>query len=309
MPYPPEFFARYHDEHEFLRGFVRPLLHKLGFSVVLDYHGQDEFGKDLVFAEIDRFGHVRYHAVQAKYRRMTSLGDSARLVEAAKMAFANPFIHPTTGQPEPISGFYVLTAGTVSLAARRHFFASLVPLFHQNVFLLDGPTLVQLDRWAGMQRALAAHERVAGVFSELELNERLHEQMQKGLLALREGRSTLPPVERLFTTALGLYLAQPIVLGDPSPTPLYVLAATRVNRLLDTLLTVRSPSVRRRLAEEAWDEWVKLPALARAVEERLARLVERLGPLLTPMEAVIARAGTPGDPPPAPAPAPSHARP
>ena len=291
MPFPAEFNG-IRNETQFVKNFVHPLLRKLGFAVILDYHGMEEFGKDLVFGEIDRFGMVRYHAVQAKYRRLTSLGDSTRLVETAKMAFANPFVHPTTGQPEPISGFYVLTAGTVSLAARRNFFASLVPLFHQNVFLLDGPTLVQLDRWAGTQRALAAHERVAGVFSELDLNESLHDQMQKGLLALREGRSTLPPVERLFTTALGLYLAQPVVLGDPSPTPLYVLAAMRVNWLLDTLLAVRSPSVRRRLAAEAWDEWVKLPALARAVRERLARLVERLGPLVTPMEAVMARSGS-----------------
>jgi len=308
MPFPAEFDA-IRSEAQFLQHFIHPLLRKLGFAVILDYHGTEEFGKDLVFGEIDRFGMVRYHAVQAKYKRLISLTESSRLIEAAKMAFANPFIHPTTGQPEPISGFYALTTGTVSLAARRHFFASLVPLFHQNVFLLDGPTLVQLDRWAGTQRALAAHERVAGVFSELELNERLHDQMQKGLLAPREGRSTLPPVDRLFTTAFGLYQAQPVVLGDPSPTLLYVLAATRVNRLLDTLLAARSPSVRRRLAEEAWEEWGKLPALARAVEEGLARLVERLGPLLTPMEAVIARAGTLGDPPPAPAPAPSHARP
>ena len=186
MPFPAEFNG-IRNETQFVKNFVHPLLRKLGFAVILDYHGMEEFGKDLVFGEIDRFGMVRYHAAQAKHHRAISLRDSQDLIEVAKIAFTIPFIHPSTGQPEPISGFYVMTTGTVSLAARRNFFASLVPLFHQNVFLLDGPSLVQLDRWAGTQRALAAHERVAGVFSELDLNERLHDQMQKGLLALREG--------------------------------------------------------------------------------------------------------------------------
>ena len=31
-----------------------PLLQRLGFSLVFNYHGRAEFGKDLIFAEVDR---------------------------------------------------------------------------------------------------------------------------------------------------------------------------------------------------------------------------------------------------------------
>ena len=55
------------NEADFLARFIIPLLYRLGFSVVVNYHGQREFGRDLVLGEIDRFGHVLYYGLQAKY--------------------------------------------------------------------------------------------------------------------------------------------------------------------------------------------------------------------------------------------------
>ena len=43
----------FENEADFRDRFVMPLLHRLGFSVVVNYHGQR-------FGEIDRFGHVLY---------------------------------------------------------------------------------------------------------------------------------------------------------------------------------------------------------------------------------------------------------
>ncbi|MDP2754082.1 MAG: hypothetical protein Q8P40_06790 [Nitrospirota bacterium] len=65
MAIPPEF--NFANEDEFTQEFLIPLLQRLGFSLVVNYHGSSEFGKDLIFAELDRFGHVRYHGLQAKY--------------------------------------------------------------------------------------------------------------------------------------------------------------------------------------------------------------------------------------------------
>ena len=64
MAIPTEF--DYANEDDFNQRYVIPLIHKLGYSVVANYHGSTEFGKDLIFAEIDRFGHVCFHAVQTK---------------------------------------------------------------------------------------------------------------------------------------------------------------------------------------------------------------------------------------------------
>ena len=64
MAIPGEF--TYADEAGFITRFVLPLLQRLGYSLVVNYHGTREFGKDLVFGEIDRFGHVVYHGMQVK---------------------------------------------------------------------------------------------------------------------------------------------------------------------------------------------------------------------------------------------------
>lgn len=66
MAIPPE-LQRFANEAALIHELLTPLLVRLGFGVVVDYHGRREFGKDLVIAEIDRFNHVRYHGLQAKH--------------------------------------------------------------------------------------------------------------------------------------------------------------------------------------------------------------------------------------------------
>jgi hypothetical protein len=50
-------------EFQFRDTFVMPLLIRLGFGVVVNYHGQREFGRDVIFGDLDRFGHVVYYGM------------------------------------------------------------------------------------------------------------------------------------------------------------------------------------------------------------------------------------------------------
>src|SRR5947208_1568790 len=109
MAFPLEF--KYTNEEDFIQRFLIPLLQRLGFSLVVNYHGHSEFGKDLIFGEIDRFGHVRYHGLQAKYEQSISLNEVETLIKDARQAFANPFTHPQTGSVERISSFYAINGG------------------------------------------------------------------------------------------------------------------------------------------------------------------------------------------------------
>src|SRR4051794_33046964 len=102
----------YANEAEFLDQLILPTLERLGFALIARYHGNREFGKDVVFAELDRFGHVRYHALQAKYVQTVGLAEARGLIEDCKQAFETPFTHPTTGQTERISCFYVANGGS-----------------------------------------------------------------------------------------------------------------------------------------------------------------------------------------------------
>ena len=57
----------FEDEGAFREQFLIPLFLRLGFSTVMNYHGNREFGKDLILGDVDRFQHVVYFGVQAKY--------------------------------------------------------------------------------------------------------------------------------------------------------------------------------------------------------------------------------------------------
>ena len=170
MPIPADF--DYKSEDEFNQRFVIPLLHKLGFAVVANYHGASEFGKDLVFAEIDRLGHIRFHAVQTKYVPSISLNAIEELILDCKQSFNNTFTHPQTGSHERISTFYAVNGGSVSDQATQHFFNSLTPAYGGNVRLLSGKDLLVLDRWASPIRATDIQTKLAGMILEVRFNNR-----------------------------------------------------------------------------------------------------------------------------------------
>ncbi len=88
MAIPPDF--NYANEDSFIQGFLIPLLQKLGFLLVVNYHGTAEFGKDLIIAEVDRFGHV---------------------VSGLSFYFITPFkLYPGQHKEcgKPVSAFYLL---------------------------------------------------------------------------------------------------------------------------------------------------------------------------------------------------------
>jgi len=56
---PPQLtYTGTNKEFQFRDQFVMPLLVRLGFGLVVNYHGAREFGRDVIFGEVDRFGHV-----------------------------------------------------------------------------------------------------------------------------------------------------------------------------------------------------------------------------------------------------------
>lgn len=279
MPIPREFTSQYETETDFVRGFLQPFLRKLGFAVVVEYHGTDEFGKDLVFAEVDRFGHVRYHAMQARFESSISQRSIGTLIEACEQAFAHPFVHPHTGQPETLSSFYAVNAGSISANARRLYFATLVPRYHQNARLLDGPSLLQLDRWAALARADRLFDRVRGLLHQLQMNDRVVEVIRERLLALTEGRGAAVPPYRLFTTAIEQYLAEPFVLTDPGLGGEYAVQAAKANQCLDALLLHRSTAARVELIDDLAASLRAVPEQSRRLQATLERFLETLSPL------------------------------
>ncbi len=201
----------YRDEDDFDQQFLIPLLRRLGFSVVANYHGHAEFGKDLVFAEIDRFGHIRYHAVQSKYLPSISLNAVEELILDCRQAFNNPFTHPQSGAVERISTFYAINAGTLSPEATQHFFQSLMPIYGGNVRLLQAKDLLVLDQWATAARHERVIDQLTGLLLEVRFNRRQIEHIAVAYQqALDSGK---PPL--FFTSirsdSIARYLSAPIL--------------------------------------------------------------------------------------------------
>lgn len=199
------------NEAAFTHDFLIPLLQRLGYAIVFNYHGTTEFGKDIVFGEIDRFGHVVYHGLQAKYLSSITLALARDLIEDAKQAFASTFKHPQTGNEERITTFYAVNGGSIAEQARQLFFTSLQQHAGQ-VRLIDGLGLIALNKQATFRFGEAAIERLNALIREIQMNRRVIGVILPGLgLYVNDPDKESFPMSKLRLAAVDGYLERPIL--------------------------------------------------------------------------------------------------
>lgn len=198
-------------EFQFRDTFMMPLLMRLGFGVVVNYHGQREFGRDVIFGDVDRFGHVVYYGIQIKYESSISLSDSHSLIQDAEQATHNPFKHPQTGREEFISCFYVANAGDISDHARENFFSTVTRRGIRDARLLDGNALMLLNKAAALNRSDYVQERLTGLLQEVRRNRNVMAKLATDLLTYAgDDLDTKPfPIQRCRNSASGSYLNAP----------------------------------------------------------------------------------------------------
>lgn len=201
----------FQNEADFTSRFLVPLLRRLGYSVVAEYHGQREFGKDLVFGEIDRFGEVAYHGLQAKYQDSISQSDSEKLIDDYRQAFRNPFRHPNTGAEHRINTFVVANAGNIADNARDNFFIAATNAEHGGaVRMFDGKALLALDRWATINQRDNIGERLEGLRIELRFNGTyIMSSVRSAMQQYVADKAGTVPAQRLRSVAVSHYLQQP----------------------------------------------------------------------------------------------------
>lgn len=274
------------NENDFVQRFLVPLFGRIGLGIVINHHGKSEAGMDLIVGEIDRFGHVRYHGVQAKFQASISKGDSHGLVQDATEAFAAEFRHPQTGANHWISTFYAVNGGTISDEARGLFFAQLRSRHGDNVRLLEGRDLVALDRSATV-RSEGTRERLQALLLE---SRSIVAALDKLIPYLTEivngdGNGVVYPPIRLRLVAVESWLAQPVGI---STLPVHVIEelhslASAFNRSLDeagssplhTVVSIKVP------AQKALYVAAKAQSDATELESAVAALLAGLGPFAT----------------------------
>lgn len=252
----PSELSQFRDEDDFVQRFLIPLFRRIGFGIVANYNGKREFGKDLLVGEVDRFGHVRFHGVQAKYE--PSIGKEAMhsLIQQCDEAFVSPFTHPQTGQLQRISTFYAATAGSVSDEARELFFAAMQPKHADNVRVLDGKALLALDRFAVISRSEDIRELLDGLLQEVRYASRaldhlvpLLEQIQQS-----DGNGVVYPMIRLRINAVSAFLVRPVLYVEvpPNSVETFWSHGSSFNQALDqagasplhTVVSIKQPAIR-----------------------------------------------------------------
>ena len=165
-------YQQFTDEVSFRKNLVEPLLNKLGFFLVTEYHGRREFGKDFVFSELHRFGGMRHYAAQVKHERTIGLGRAADdLLIDINQAFANPFTLPDSPNEKSISAFYIFNSGSITSEAKDDLVQRLKRTpYGENVYFLDGDRLDSLNKWATYQSDKNIRQRLSGLRNQLFIN-------------------------------------------------------------------------------------------------------------------------------------------
>ncbi len=295
MAFPSEF--QFENELQFVNELIIPLLQRLGFVMVANYHGTHEFGKDVVFAEIDRFGHVQYHGLQAKYVASIGLSGAGELIEDCKQAFNNPFRHPHTGTDERISSFYVVNGGSISEPAQQQYFNSLISQYGANVRLLDGKSLISLDRGKVSGTRQDDLARLNGLLLEFSHDRYEAEVINKMVDGRHENGKCVIPLRRLRLSAMEDFLRSPIAListpardeSRPIGWPEIRLSPSQVqvvwhnfwlaNKILDSIMYGGAQSHREEMAQLAVSHINQVLQIMDKLEKHVKTEIEQRGPL------------------------------
>lgn len=276
-------FNDFPSEAAFIQGFLIPLLQRLGFSLVVNYHGKTEFGKDLIFAEVDRFGHIRYHALQAKLKPSISLNGIEDLIRDCRQAFENPFTHPQTGTTERISSFYAVTGGTIGPEAAQHYFNTLLKHCGSNARLLQAKDLLALDRWAVSSHRDNVTSLLAGLLLELNYNEVHVLPLVIGSMRnLLEGTGAWE-LWRLRTDAMSSYLRQPVMPSALNVDMIlnYWHLCVLCNKEADLVgQGIFSPENRKQLTQQTINHLEDVRTHGLLIRSSVAKALQTLSPLL-----------------------------
>ena len=100
-------------EKDFIFKRIIPILKKLGFQNVRYVHGIDEYGRDIVFYDIDRFGIQKLYGAQAKLGDISgsACGMIDKIIAQIDDAFRMPYFDTFRGEEKFIAGFYLIISG------------------------------------------------------------------------------------------------------------------------------------------------------------------------------------------------------
>ncbi|ADB19387.1 hypothetical protein Psta_4746 [Pirellula staleyi DSM 6068] len=203
---------QFRNEDEFRKLWIAPFLSKMGFILPKNTHGPDEQGKDFIFADYDRFGHLRFLAAQVKLGDITTTRNAVEpLLSQIKRCLTVTIKYHKEAENKKVSAVYVMASGRITSNAREHIADALrQEQYGENVYFLDGDQLFRQDRYSTYNEDKAIRERILAFQLELEFNAKTILFSRK---ELSNGGVNLIPFQ---LTALSDVLASPITFSEIS---------------------------------------------------------------------------------------------
>jgi len=134
-------------EEKFIKEEIIPLLNNLGFERIRFNHGNREFGKDVVFSEIDRFGNRVYYGVQAKCGDISGGADSFinTISNEIDDAFDVPYYSTELKEDCFLSRIFVICSGKYTSNAIEKI-SQKITKRKSNVIFIDGERIKELQK-------------------------------------------------------------------------------------------------------------------------------------------------------------------
>lgn len=199
--------SKYKNEATFRSEFVRPLLTSLGFVGVAELHGQHEFGKDFVFAELTPFGFMKYHAAVVKHEKSIGQSNSKLILDVQsqiRQAFKSSFRLPESAAEHCVSSVYLFNSGSITDGAKNVLRNEFIREFADNIHFFDGERLGQLDLTVSFRAGQSFLPRLHGLRRQIRQTMLVWESILDSLPRFREGRGS-------FTRSIDDYLSAPFL--------------------------------------------------------------------------------------------------
>jgi len=134
------------DEKKFSLEVLQPLLKKMKFQSVRYNHGPDEYGRDFIFNEINKFGKKVNYGLQAKAGDIKGGANSLidTLISQVDDAFKMPFNSLGEKNNEYISFLIIATSGAFSKNAKDKLLNKLPERFRQYVYFWGKEEIMDL---------------------------------------------------------------------------------------------------------------------------------------------------------------------
>ncbi len=124
------------DEKKFAIELLLPLFRNMGFVDVKYNHGKREFGKDVTFSEIDKFGVRRNYGVQAKAGDLSGEAGAEidQIIAQIEDAFSMSYVNTTSREKRYISDLIVAITGRFTDNAKDKIIEK---VNRRNLYFLD----------------------------------------------------------------------------------------------------------------------------------------------------------------------------